>query len=375
MDNGQHSQVNFNRLFLIVLTLALVWGVAPNPAMAQAQAEAQAQAQAESPEEPKPEKLFKSEAEIQITLKAPWNDIIRNKKNQNPYPATMEFVDEQGQPVSIPLTVERRGLTRQTICKHPPIKLRFNPEDVKDTIFRGQKSLKMVTHCDVGERWTRYYIKEFVIYQIYRHITDLSFRARPLSVTYVESESDSSQKPRFAFLIEDDSDVAKRNNIEKLDTPEIQPNQLQAEQATRLALFEYIISNVDFDQTGGPKSDGCCHNSRLFGLDPQADILPVPYDFDGSGLVNSHYAAPNEFLPIKKVTQRLFRGFCVHNPSLEPVRQEFFAKEQEIYTIVRDQTLLSEPAEEAMLDFLQDSFAILHDEEKFNKLIIQKCRK
>jgi hypothetical protein len=360
-----HTRTVPGRFFLGALLVALA-GIVPN---------SQLMAQAETAEEPKPEKLFKSVEVINITLHAPWRQIIKDKKNQNPYPATLDFTDSLGQSVSIPLTVERRGLTRQTVCKHPPIKLRFNPEDVKDTIFRGQKSLKMVTHCDVGERWEQYYAREYVIYQIYREITELSFRARPLSVTYVDSEKSSDQKPRFAFLIEDDSDVAKRNDIQKLDTPEITPEQLQSEQATRMALFEFMIANVDFDQTGGPKTDECCHNSRLFGLDPQANIYPIPYDFDGSGIVDTHYAAPNEFLPIKKVTQRLFRGFCAHNPSLEAVRQEFFADEEAIYAIVRNETLLSDHSRSEMLDFLGDSFAIFRDDAKFNKQIIQKCRK
>jgi len=332
-------------------------------------------AQEETAEASKPEKLFKSVDVLSITLHAPWRQIIKDKKNQDPYPATMDFTDSLGQSFSVPLTVERRGLTRQTVCKHPPIKLRFNPEDVKNTIFRGQKSLKMVTHCDVGERWEQYYTREYVIYQIYREITELSFRARPLSVTYVDSSKNSEDKPRFAFLIEDDSDVAKRNDIQKLDTPEIKPEQLNSEQATRLALFEFMIANVDFDQTGGPKTDECCHNSRLFGLDPQTNIYPIPYDFDGSGIVDTHYAAPNEFLPIKYVTQRLYRGFCAHNPSLEAVRQEFFADEEAIYSLVRNESLLSDRSKNDMLEFLQDSFAIFRDDKKFNKQIIGKCRK
>lgn len=356
----------FPRHFSLVASLAILASlVLASPAWAQA----------ETTEEAKPEKLFKSVEVMNITLHAPWRQIIKDKKNQDPYPAKLDYTDALGQSVSIPLTVERRGITRQTVCKHPPIKLRFNPEDVKDTVFRGQKSLKMVTHCDVGERWEQYYVREYVIYQMYREITELSFRARPLSVTYVDSVNDSSQKPRFGFLIEDDSDVAKRNDVQKLDTPEIEPEQLQAEQASRMALFEFIIANVDFDQTGGPKTDECCHNSRLFGLDPQANIYPVPYDFDGTGLVDTHYAAPNEFLPIKYVTQRLYRGFCVHNPSLEAVRQEFFADEEAIYSLVRNEALLTDRSKNDMLDFLQDSFAVLRDDEKYNKQIIQKCRK
>jgi hypothetical protein len=365
MDRNRFSRSNFNRLATMALVFALAWALLPDPALAQA----------ESPEKPKREKLFKSAEVMNITLQAPWREVIKEKKNQDPYPAKLNYTDKLGQTHSIPATVQRRGFSRQEVCKFPPIRLRFNREDVKDTIFRGQQSLKLVTHCNRGQRWEQYYVKEYAIYQMYREITDMSFRARPLSVTYIENADDSSEDAHFAFLVEDDSDVAKRNDTKKLELLKVSPRQLQPEQATRLALFEYIIANVDFDQTAGTKSGQCCHNSRLFGLDPNANIYIVPYDFDSSGLVDSDYAAPHPSLPIKRVTQRLYRGFCVHNPSLEAVRQEFLAKEQALYTIVSSTSLLSEQSGDNMLDFLQDSFAILRDNEKFDKQIIRKCRK
>ena len=48
-----------------------------------------------------------------------------------------------------------------------------------------------------------------------------SFRVRPLQATYLDSDSGEEVDSRFAFLVEDDSDVAKRNGLEKVDVGRI----------------------------------------------------------------------------------------------------------------------------------------------------------
>jgi hypothetical protein len=334
---------------------------------------AQDQVQAES--NPEKEKLFASQQALEVTLHAPWRDIVRHKQEQDPYPATIEFSDSLGQKHSIPLTVARRGVTRQTVCKFPPIRLRFDKESVKGTIFRGQKSLKVVTHCDKGSRWEQYYLKEMLAYRMYNLITERSFRVRPLSITYIDSEKNSADDPRFAFLIEDDSDVAKRNELKTLDIKIIQPTQLESLDGSRLALFQFMIGNADWSALKGPGVRDCCHNAKLIGLDPGSEIYAVPYDFDASGLVDAHYAVPNAGLPIRQVTQRLYRGFCVHNPTLETARQEFLAKEQGIYDFISGETRLKSRSVKVANRYLDEFFDILKNDYQFDKYIIQRCRK
>jgi hypothetical protein len=236
---------------------------------------------------PKPEKLFASNDTLTISITAPWREIVRNTKVQDAYPASMKFTDSLGQAHDIPITVERRGITRQVVCKHPPIKIRMNKEDVKGTTFRGQDELKLVTHCDRGEKWEQYYVKEYLAYRFFNEITEKSYRARTLSITYIDSGNNSTDEPRFGFLIEDTSDVAKRNDLSKLDIPKIRPRHLDKVQASQVALFEYLISNVDFEVLSGPQDDKCCHNARLVGDDSGNNVVALPYDFDSSGFVNA----------------------------------------------------------------------------------------
>lgn len=324
---------------------------------------------------PKPEKLFENNETFTISISAPWRDIVRNAKVQDPYPATMQFTDSLGKTHSLPLTIERRGITRQVVCKYPPIKLRMNKEDMKGTTFRGQDELKLVTHCDKGERWEQYYVKEYLTYRFFNEITEKSFRARPLSITYVDSENNSVDDPRFGFFIEDISDVAKRNELKKEDDAEIKRSRLDNLHASRVALFEYMIANVDFELLSGPKDDKCCHNARLIGTEDGSVVSPIPYDFDSSGFVDAHYAMPNEFLGIRSVTQRLYRGLCSHNDTLEEARQEYIAKEAAIMGLVNNETRLTARTSKTANKFLGAFFETIKDDAEYQKKIIGKCRK
>lgn len=325
---------------------------------------------------PKPAKLFTSSEPISVTISAPWRDIERKEKYQGTYPAKIEFTDELGNATTLNMTVERRGRTRQTVCRIPPIKLRFNKEEVKGTSFRGQKSLKMVTHCQTSSRFEQYYILEMLTYQMYNIITDFSFRVRPLSVTYVDTEKGKEQEPKFAFLIEDDSDVAKRNSQKKLKIAKTTRNQLDSQESINFALFQYMIANLDWSAISGPDKDKCCHNAKLIGQDPKKDpVYPVPYDFDAAGLIDAPYATPPENLPVRNVTQRLYRGFCVHNEAMEEGRKRFLDNEQALLAVVKDEPLLNSSTRKKALKFLGKFFDTLKDDKDFQKKIIAKCRK
>jgi len=330
----------------------------------------------EEDQSPKPAKLFTTSETLVVTMTGPFRDLERKKKYQGTYPAKIEFTDELGNATNLEMTVERRGLTRQVVCRYPPIKLRFDKEAVKGTTFRGQKGLKMVTHCDKGEKYEQYYILEMLAYQMYNLITEFSFRVRPLTVTYVDSESGDTQEPHFAFLIEDDGDVAKRNGQEKLEIARAGISWLDPTEASYLAMFQYMIGNLDWAALDGPDTKECCHNAKLIGHVPKEDpIYAIPYDFDASGLVDAPYAAPPEGLRVSRVTQRLYRGFCKYNAEASGARQRFLDAEGEIYALLNNETRLNEKSNKKATKFLGQFFKTLKSDKDFNKNIIGKCRK
>lgn len=119
--------------------------------------------------------------ETTLILQAPWGAIERETSGRR-HPAMLAYTDVAGEPVRIAATIEVRGITRLRHCEFPPLRLRFEPAAVAGTVFAGQRSLKMVTHCKKGGIYRRYTVLELLSYRIYQQITPLSFRVRPLEV-------------------------------------------------------------------------------------------------------------------------------------------------------------------------------------------------
>jgi hypothetical protein len=326
-------------------------------------------------EQAKPAKLFATDATLSMTLTGPWRDFMGEKNSKKHYEGMLEYVDESGAKHSMPVAFEPRGHNRLKVCRLPGIKLIFEKNVVEGTPFRGNKSLKLSTHCGEGERWEQYVVKETLAYHIYNLVTERSFRVRAASVSYVDTANHSSDGPHFGFLIEDDSDVAKRNHLEKLDMPKVALEQLEPLEASRFSLFEFLIGNTDFSQLNGPTADRCCHNSVLIGENAQSKVYAVPYDFDSSGLVDAHYAVPNPVLKIGSNRDRVFRGFCADNATLETARGELLRLEPKILDLARAESRLTADRRNNGSAYLSTGFDVLRDDARFAREVTAKCRK
>lgn len=325
-------------------------------------------------EKVKPPKLFSLNSDMQVILTGPWNSIKRDKKKDDRYPVKLDYTGEDGAQHTIDAEVSLRGITRRRICRFPPLKLHFDKKKLKGTEFRGNKSLKLVTYCDVNSKYEQYYIKEYLTYRIYNLITDYSFRARPMVIEYKDSEKNDAIT-RFGFLIEDVDDVAKRNDLEELTVAAVPFRQLDPVTTSRLSLFQFMIGNLDWAATSGPKDDKCCHNSKLIGAGN--DVIPkysVPYDFDSSGLVNAHYAAPPAGLNVRNIRQRLYRGLCIFNDEMPQTIALFKEKKTDILALFRDNTHLSNYSRKRALEYIEDFYNVIDDPNRVERDIIGKCR-
>jgi hypothetical protein len=108
----------------------------------------------------------------------------------------------------------------------------------------------------------------------------------------------------------------------------IDPRTLQDTIAFRFALFQFMISNTDWSKASQ-------HNSKLISL--HSKYIPIPYDFDMSGLVDAPYAVVSvvgdEALPVESVRERYYRGFCTSPEITQLVRNEFLSKEKKLLSI------------------------------------------
>lgn len=327
-------------------------------------------------DEKKPAKLFENSNEWKVTLSGPWREIKRNVKTDRQYPAQFTYPDENGQPITVDVQVAPRGITRRLLaCDFPPLKVHFDKEKMKGTALRGNKSLKLVTYCDTSPKYEQYYIKEYLTYRIYNLITDYSFRVKPMQIEYVDSDGKSKTISRFGFFIEDIDDVAKRVGLVKLEIPTVSYRNLDLLQTSYLSLFQYMVGNLDWAATDGPKEDQCCHNTRLIGKSAdQNSKYAIPYDFDSTGLVDAHYAAPPEGFHVNNIRQRIYRGFCTLNTTLPQALERFNQQKPAIMALFEDNTQLGDSNRKRAVGYLDDFYQIINDPQEFNKEITNNCR-
>lgn len=319
--------------------------------------------------------LFESQDALDVVIEAPLGDLSSKRHAEPEFPGTISYVDMAGADRTLAVTMSTRGKTRLEICAYPPLSLTFDPTETAGTLFEGQRKLKMVRPCKRSKAANDWVYLELGAYRAYNVITDTSFRARQLNVTFRDTESFfSNVREQPAFLLEDDSDVAKRRNRVRIRPPRIEPAQMALGETTHYMLFQYLIGNTDFSVKAGPKGEGCCHNGRVI-AEPgrQREWIIVPYDFDYAGIIDTDYAAPHEKLPIKRVTTRLYRGFCWQNDVIPESIALFNLKRVDIEAALIPPEVSKGKARRAKR-YIDRFYSIINDPQERQENLFDKCR-
>jgi len=316
-----------------------------------------------------PKPLFASDDIISFTLSGPLNGISR-KPDAKPVPGTLKLNGPT--PETLPVMLSTRGITGKLreICSFPPLRVTFTAKPGNDSLFKGQKELKLVTHCQSGDRYQQDVFLEFSAYRLYRALTPQSFNARLAKVDYA-NEDGQPIMTRYGFFLEDISDVAHRNGQSRFrGAKKISQTQLNPEAAARFAVFQYVISNLDWALTANAGDRECCHNSRLMGAKETAtDLITVPYDFDYSGLVDAPYALPPDGINVANVRVRRYRGFCRHNEQAQAFAATLSARRASLLSIVDQTPQLSEGSRKRAASYLGESFDLIGSPAKISDML------
>ncbi len=306
--------------------------------------------------EPKVAPLFASNDTLPMALAADFRAIAKDRDTLNPksYPAVLIVPAANGKVDTLRVELALRGHFRRSRlgCDFPPLDVRF-PKEAKEarsgTLFQGQSSLKLTTHCNTKSKdFEQYILQEYLAYRVYNLLSEVSFRARLVHMTYRQTGDTGVMATRFAFFIEDDGKMAKRNGG-KLDKSQGATwEDLKPETATLISVFEYFIGNTDW-------SLPYLHNIRLVRREGQP-YDAAPYDFDWSGVVNAKYAKPDYRLPIKTVRERLYRGACRSAQDLAKTFDLFRSHREAIYQLYRTAPGLDPGEVKSSLQYYEDFY-------------------
>jgi hypothetical protein len=319
-------------------------------------------------QQPKP--LFAASDPIHITIQAPLSGLIRTRSSSV---VQGTLTDPNGQALPVALSV--RGITRKStdICDFPPLRVQFTGAPAANSLFAGQKRLKLVTHCRNTASFQQYVLLEYATYRMYNVLTPYSFRVRLANIDY----RDSDGRPivsRVGYFLEDLSDVAKRNGMKQTHGPNMVPlSDISSVDGARYALFQHMIANHDWSMRAGPAGKECCHNAELIGPLAPGRAIPIPYDFDFSGMVNAPYATPPEQLHIGSVRQRVYRGYCAHNGSVPAVARQMRDARPQMIAALTSTPGLDPRTQERATAFLDGFFADIASDATVNSKLLQRC--
>lgn len=321
--------------------------------------------------------LFQDETIIKAVLTAPIAQAYaqRDQDVRLYIPGQWVYADADGDNHRLDVSIRTRGLFRREYCDLPPLQLNFKKKQVKDTLFAGQNKLKVVAPCKHGAQWQQKLVLEYLAYRTLQILTDVSFSTRLVRLSYVDSDEKKEPWTDLVFVIEDDDDMAERLGLVKLGVVANQFDQLDRAPTALAELFQLLIANNDFSVLRGPEGENCCHNSEILAPKGNADSrIPVPFDFDLSGLVNAKYAAPPTHIPIRFVRTRYYRGLC-HPPGvLEDAMAQIQSKRSEILALYADTPLLEPRTKESTFRYIYEFFELLEDPKRVQKEIVGRCR-
>jgi len=319
--------------------------------------------------------LFDSHDLLSVRIEAPLTTLLKKKPEDEYLDGTFSYTGADGQEHSLDLKLQTRGRYRRqrTTCNFPPIRLNFRKKQVKGTDFAGQDKLKLVTHCQTKRKnFEQLIMREYLAYRILQTLTDNSFGARMMQITYVNSEKNGDELTKYGFVIEDEDDIGKRLGLTATKLNGIKAHELNPKQANLISVYEYLIGNTDFSLILGPADSSCCHNAVLFS-DGGAPYTPIPYDFDFSGLVDAPYAEPNPRFKLRSVKTRLYRGRCMNNELLDETFAYYLEKQPEIRQLVADLEMLDDKNRKEVTRYLDAFYEDISDPKVKQRKFVTKC--
>ncbi len=314
------------------------------------------------------EGLFDNDEVMEITLTGNIKQLLNDRTDNTPYrPQNLLYKNSDGTEVSLKVEAKTRGHFRKMSenCIYPPLLIHFiNDIQLQSSVFKDQDKLKMVMPC-VSDA---YVIKEYLLYKIYNLLTPKSFKAKLLKISLVDDKSNKNFGPFYTILLEDENQMAKRNNLVIVKS-KLYPQDTDTTTFLTMSVFEYMIANTDW-------SVQYLQNVKLLSTESMGVPEVVPYDFDHSGMVNAPYAKPAEALLMSSVKERRYRGYCVTDLKIfESTIASFNRLKEDIYKLYSGCTLLDAKYIKSTLQYLDEFYATINDSKAWQKDFAYPCKK
>jgi hypothetical protein len=320
-------------------------------------------------------RLFRSTDPIAITLESDFKTVFKDRDSLSTktFPGKLTFVGEKGESVSLDVTLSTRGHFRLRTCDFLPLKVAFNKEQTKGTIFGGEGSLKLGTHCKNNDRMVQNTYVEYATNQMYNLLTPLSLKSRLAQVTWVDPGNPKFKVTQPGIWFQDQDDLMKEFGGKVVMQQGASGMDMEPRQMAINDVFQYFIGNTDF-------SVYALHNYRIAQKDSTLNYTAIAYDFDWSGLVNQPYAFPDfrlkEKYRIVRVTDRLYRGVvCYPGELLTDVLGVFRTKKDSLLGTLKAIKEITPARYQEAESFLGKFYQEIDNPKKVKDVFEEPCRR
>lgn len=269
---------------------------------------------------------------------------------------TLEFREEG--------KVRTRGNYRCRHCRLPPVKIKIPKKKMQEAGFTEWNEFKLVLPCGRGKAFEQYVLKEYLIYRLYNILTEKSFRVRHLNLHLKDTEEEDSYFTPAAFLIEHTEEAESRLGGVEIERQDFNPDSFSREDYTRMQIFHYMIGNTDWLPVTG-------QNLKVIQL-TDGRMIPIPYDFDFSGLVRAEYAVPNPLTGLNRIGPRFFMGNNKTEAELEAIFEEFREKKRTLFNTIAHFEPLDYRERKRMIRYLQGFFKTIDNPQRVRHEFLDK---
>jgi hypothetical protein len=311
--------------------------------------------------------FFDSEELLEMNLVFDLRGFTRTKNiPDKEFEASLTVITPEKETLTQDIKLRARGKMRRKFCSFPPIMLKI--KNNKDNSVFAKGNLKLVTHCNQTANFESYLLKEYVAYKLYNLVTPYSFKTRLVKVNYTDINNPKTSYTEYGFLIENEDELAARNNSTIVENPHISQSHMDEYEMARVAFFNYMIGNTDWSVQEQ-------HNVKVLrSNDPTVNKgIPVTYDFDYSGFVNTSYASPSDKIPITYVTDRYFKGTCFSEDLLKAVINEFEAMHPSFLEAINEFSYLSKNQKKIATIYINGFYKLYRREESLIGDINRTC--
>jgi len=306
---------------------------------------------------------------LELHLQTNFKKLIKEKDKEEKIASILNYKDATGKAISQNVKIKARGTVRKDNCYYPPIKLYFPKEDLENAGFRKKfNDYKLVLKCKNVGNQEELVLKEYLAYKMYQLMTDNSFKVQLVHLTIEDISGQQKTMQSYAFLLENSDELAARikGKKVKIEKEVLTPDDIQPAQYDLMAVFQFMIGHTDWNVTGK-------NNLKVTQVVGENLPIAIPFDFDFAGIVNSDYAAPNEQLPIKQVTERFFLGKCREKGAYKATIQQFKDKKKAILNLVSNFKYLGAQSKTEMRTYLEGFFEIIGSSKMLKQQITESC--